>query len=738
MTLHERRMMNSKLQTIDSTQVTSKNSDSTGVKECVSACFLCAGYCGVIISLDKNDKVVKVVGDKNNPNTKGFICNKGVNMGQLLDSPHRLTKPLKRIDGELVEVTWDEALQGIGKELKRIRKEHSARAISLAVGGSEHHTLEAVTGVLMLNGLGSRNFYSPSGLEFLGRWLASQKMYGANVMDGHPDFENAETIVIVGGNPMVSCPPHGPALKQASKDQTRTLVVVDPRRTETAKLADYYLGIKPSTDIYFLLAMLNVMINEGLYDKAHVAQYSTGVEQVKEAVKDYTPESVAAITQINVDDIRKIAQNFGKAKSAVLYYHMGVIANRHGTLVSWAVQTIKFITNNKGRKGGSLINPLILDMNKLEKMSEKVEKYRSRIQPKFEEISASLPTIFLPDEILQPGEGQIRAMIVSGCNPLKAYGRCSDMEKAFDDLDLIVSIDPFLTEVGRKAHYVLPSCAFQEQENLSFAHSWLFKSPFVQLLHQIREPLGDSWPEWKIYRGILNATGPQEIDQKITNGIFSVMELWHKLSRKQGEFNQQEAIIKLIARFSDTSWKELNDKPHGYDLPRKKPYNYLENLATEDNKVHLAIPEFLESVKSIIQQPETADEEYPLVLSTSCRSKSNTNTMFHNKSWQKKNNREGDLVVHIDDVAAMGVEDGAQLRLVTKDASEVVTIKVSVDVVPGTVHLTQGWGLLSRDPENDEQTGGVSAGRFVSDSEYDEFTGMPLLSGIACRLESIN
>lgn len=707
------------------------------VKEKVSACFFCTAYCGVIISLDENDKIVKVVGDKNNPNTKGFICNKGVNLHTSLDSPHRLTHPLKRVDGKLVQVPWSQALQEIGDNLKQIRKKHSARAIALAIGGSENHTLEAVSGVMMLNALGSRNFYNPSGLEFLGRWTAAKKMYGVNVMDGHPDFEHSHYIVIVGGNPLVSCPPHGPVLKKAAKAANRTLVVVDPRRTETAAIADQHLGIRPSTDIYFLLCLLNTIIREELYDKEHVANHSVGLDQLKTTVADFTPEAVAAITGLDGEQIEKIAIDFAKADSAVLYYHMGVIANHHGTLVSWAVQCIKFITNNKGRRGGSLINPLILDMNKLEKMSDRVEKYRSRIVPRFQEIGSSLPTLFLADEILTPGEGQIRAMIVSGCNPLKAYGRCDEMEKAFDDLELIVSIDPFLTEVGRKADYVLPSCGFQEQENLSFPHSWIFKSPFTQLLHKVREPLGDSWPEWKIYQGILKHTGAQGLENHITQGLFSLMALVHKLTKKQGEFNQQQAMIKLIARFSDTSWQELNDKPHGFNINRDKAYNYLDNLETSDKKVHLAVSEFIQKASTLMSQPPRVNSDFPLLLSTSCRSKGNSNTMFHNNSWQKKNGDASQLVVHPADVSELDIKDQDKVKLLSQEVEDIVTISLSEDVTPGSIHLTQGWGLLSRDPSNNKTNGGISAGKFVPGKEYEALTGMPLLSGIPCRIERL-
>ncbi len=705
-------------------------SDKHIVKECVSACLLCGAYCGIILSLNRNDKIVKIVGDKKNPRSKGFICNKGVNLYTSLDSPHRLTKPLKRIDGNLVEVSWDEALKGIGEELKRIRKDYSGRSIGLALGGSMHSTMQHLVEVLMLKALGSRNCFGPPSNELLSKYLVNQKMYGLTFFDGCADYENSRYIIIMGSNPIVSIPLHGPVLKKAGKSKDQILMVVDPRKTETAELADIHLPIQPSTDIYFLLALLNVIISGEHYDKRHVDKYSVGINDVKSIISTFTPEFAEQHTGISAKLIETTAIEFAQAESAVIEYDLGVIINVHSTLSSWAVQTLLFITNNICRPGGSIVIPSPMEFD------DPAPKYQTRVRnKKHEEIGGFLPTGVLQDEILTRGEGQIRAMIVAGGNPLRGYTDSAKMERAFDDLELIVSIDPFLTEVGRKAHYVLPACMFQEQENISFGVTWVFLKPHLQLLEKFRDPLGESWPEWKICKGILKHAGTvQGVDNKIIQSIFSGLDFVHKLCGKQGEYNRQQGLSKMVARMMGTSYKEMKQHPHGFSKPPKKEYNYFDSLKTKDKKVHLAIPEFLSSLDQLHQDP-VQDNEFPLRLSTTCRTMANINTMYRNTPWQEKNQHENFLVIHPDDVEGMNVSDNDQVKLISKTNEDLVRISLSTAVLPGSIYLSHGWGLITRDPNSVEVMPGIVAGKFVSDIDGDEFTGMPFYNGIPCRIE---
>ncbi len=707
------------------------------MREKYTSCFLCRCNCGMTIQLDDNDKIIKVLGDKDNPRTKGYMCQKGLNQAAHIDSPHRLTKPLKREGGRLVETSWDEALDGIGKEIKRIKKKYGERAFSLAMGGSCETTIQFMLAYQVARAIGSRNLYSPVGLEMSSKYLANQKIFGSSQMDGFPDFENSEYTIIIGANPVISSPLEAVHLKKINRDPERKLVVIDPRLTETGKLADIHLPIRPSTDIYFIMGILNILIKEKLYDEKIVDEHSTGLDEVKLSAARFTPEAVEEATGINKDKVVEVARGFGKAKTGVLFYNMGLIANHHSTLVSWAVQTIMFITNRIHMKGGTLLNPTLMNFNANEKMAFGGKKYVSRLR-NFEEICGFLPVTVLQDEILTPGEGQIRAMIVTGCNPLRNYTNTEKMKRAFGELELLVSIDLFLTEVGRMSNWVLPACSFHEQENVGFGFHCQFPAPFVQLTGKIREPLGESRPEWMIYRDIVKSSGVYFIGGHSMYYLFCIIEFMRKLFGIKGEYDHQNAITRLLARAGGTSYKEMKKYPHGFFLKKKKPYNYLNDIKHRDKKAHLGVPEFLTAVDRLIIQPPVINTDYPFILSTTCRTWANINNIYQNEEWIQKNMPVNCLIMHPDDAAPLGINEGCSVIVSTRTAGSESPVMFSSDVLKGTVYLSHGWGLKTRDPgDNSEKLRGTPASIFLPDDEGDAFTGLPLFSGVPCRVEKI-
>ncbi len=707
------------------------------MEEKYSACYLCGCNCGMIITLDENKKIVKIRGDKENLKTKGFMCQKGMKQGAHIDSPHRLTKPLKRVGDRHVPVSWEEALDGIGEEIKRIKKKYGARSLSLALGGSGHPTIQVMLAFQMLRAMGSRNLFSPVGLELSSKYLANQKIYGCSQMEGFPDFENSEYAILIGSNPVISWPLHGPILGKIKKDPDRTLAVIDPRFTETARIADIYSAIRPSTDIYFILAILNILIKEKLYDENIVQDHATGLANVERSVGRFTPEAAEEVTGIKSDLISKIARGFGKAKHGILFYDMGLVANHHSTLVSWAVQTIMFITGKMGQKGGTLFAPTLMNGNSNEKAAFGGDVYTSRVRG-FEEVCGFLPVTVLQDEILTPGEGQIRAMIATGCNPLRSYTNSAKMEKAFKELELLVSVDVFLTEVGRLAHWVLPVCSFHEQEGVSFGFNGLYEKPFVQLTEKIREPLGESRPEWMIYRDITKRSGAYLMGVPPVHFGFQFAELIRKLMGKKDYIDHQRAMTRLFARIGGTSYKELKENPHGIILKRKKPYNFMDDIKHKDKKAHLGIPEFLTAVDRLIIQAPVKDVNYPFILSTTCRTWANVNTIYRNEEWIEKNMPTNSLIMHPDDAAPLGINDGDNVMMSTRTGNAEAPVMFNSDVLQGTVYLSHGWGLTSRDPnETSDELGGTPAALFLPDDEGDAFTGLPLYSGVPCRVDKI-
>ena len=705
------------------------------MQERITACFLCGCNCGLIMSVDDAGRIAKVRGDRENLHSRGHICNKGVNLGAHLDSPHRLTEPLKRVGDRLVPVGWDEALDGVAAGLSRVRSAHGARAVGLALGGSGHPTAQVMLAFTLLRSMGSRNLYSPVGLELTSKYLANQKIYGCSQMEGHPDFAHARTIVLVGTNPLQSAPAHTANLKAAGSDPARTLVVVDPRKTETGRLADLHLPIRPSTDIFFLLAMLQVVTSEKLYDHGIVRNHTRGLDAVAGTVARFTPEAVAKVTGIAGETLRDVARRFARHGPSILFYDMGAIANRHSTLVSWAVQTLMLITGNAGVKGGTLLNPTLLNFNRSEKIAFGGDTYVSRVR-NYPEITGFMPVTVLQDEILTPGPGQIRAMIVSGCNPLRAYTNAAKMERAFRSLECLVSIDPFLTEVGRLAHYVLPACSFHEQDNISFGFHGMFARRFVQLTHKVREPLGNSRPEWMIYRDIGKRMGLRYMDAAPIHFAFEAAERVRRLLGRPGELDRQEVFFRLVARAGRTSYAQLQARPHGLILG--EPVDFLGEIRTPDRKAHLDVPEFLAAVGRLDLDPPEPDRRFPFLLSTTCRTRANVNTLYRNEPWIEKHAAENSLSIHPADAGSLGVRDGERVRLATRTGAAEVPLSLTGDVLRGTVYLSHGWGLLSRDPGADSgRLRGTAASLFVPDDEGDEFTGMPVYSGLACKVEKV-
>ncbi len=707
------------------------------MQEKVTACFMCGCHCGLIMSLDENQRVVKIRGDKKNLHSKGFACNKGINQGEHIDSPHRLTAPLKREGDRLVEVSWDEALDGVAKGLLRVRDKYGPRSIAMAIGGSGHPTVPIMMSFMFARSIGTRNLYSPVGLELTSRYLANQKLFGCSQMIGYPDFGNSKYIVLVGTNPIQSAPAHSSHLREASKDPNRTVVVVDPRLTETGRLADIYTSIRPGTDVYFILSLLQVIISENLYDKAIVRQHTRGLESVKKTVDRFTPEVVEKMTGIKKKTIYDVARGFATNKPSILFFDMGVVANKHSTLYSWAAQVLMFILGNSGVKGGTILTPTLMNFNKNEEQSFGGDIYISRVR-NYPEICGFLPVTVLQDEILTPGPGQIRAMVVGGANPLRAYTNSDKMEQAFRELECLVSIDPFLMEAGRMADYVLPACSFQEQDNISFGFHGMFAERFVLLTKKIREPLGQSRPEWMIYRDIGERMGLNYMDAAPVQYGFTLAEKVRKLMGKPGELDRQELMFRLFARMGRTSLAELEAHPHGFILTKGKKVDFISEIRTPDKKVHCDVPEFLAAIDRLELNPPKKDNKFPFLLSTTCRTLANVNTMYRNEPWMAKRMPENSLIMHPDDGGALGIEDKERVRLATRTGDGEVPVSFTDDVTRGTVYLSHGWGLYSRDPKDTSgKLCGTAASVFLPDDEGDEFTGMPFYSALPCKIEKI-
>ena len=684
------------------------------------------------MDLDGEERVQKIRGDRDHLLSQGFTCNKGRRQARIIDSPHRMMSPKKRVDGQLVDISWTDAIGEIATKLGSIRKRSGARSIALVVGGSPHPVFHYIMAFAWLRRMGSRNMYSPISLEFTSKYLANQKMFGCSYFEGHPDFENARTVLFIGTNPYVSHPLKRPTLKRLSKAPDRSMTVVDPRRTHTARIADEHLSIRPSTDIYLLLSLLQVVTAEQLHDAAFTDRYCNGLEELTQVVASFSPEATEEITTVPADAVRALARRLAQDGPSLVYYDMGVVANRHSTLVSWAVKSLMLLTGNMGTRGNLLFNPTLINANDNETLTYMGREYRSRVRD-YPEITGHMPITVLQDEILEPGPGQIRAALVDGCNPLRGYADAGKMERAFDDLELLVSIDPFLTEVGRRADYVLPSCSFYEQDNISCGGAEQYPERFVQYTPRIRAPRGESRPEWVIYRDLIAAMGLPLIGTgPWTKAMGAAFRVGQRVVGSEREL--PEHFFRGLCKKAGMPLAKLMEAPHGLVLDGA--VDMMDQIRHRDGKARLHIPEFIEAAEALPRSAPELDPALPFLLSTTCRTSANINTMCQDRDWIRGHPGCDALQMNLGDAGKLGIEEGESVVLSNPQGRQTVPVTLSGDVRPGTVYLSHGHGLLSRDPdETSGEVQGVAAGHFVPDADADAFSGMPFLSGIPCRID---
>src|SRR5436190_21982849 len=441
----------------------------------VTFCRICEAHCGMVATVE-DGRVTQLRPDPDHPLSSGYACPKGIAMTDVQNDPDRVLHPLRKTaDGEFERVSWQEALADIGTRVRAVRERHGPKSIGWYMGNpgafSYSHTLW-VKG--FLDGLGSPHYYTAGSQDVNNRFAASALLYGSPLVVPIPDLARTSFLLMLGANPMVS---HGSVLSAPRirdqlieiTDRGGRIVVVDPRRTETARQFEH-LPIRPDADAWLLLSMLQVIFEEGLADQVALARDASGGEELARRAAAFTPERAAEMTGIEPDRIREIARAFASAPSAVAYGRTGSCLGRFGTLVAYLLDALNAVTGNLDRPGGAVFGrpPLALD-----EIGEKIGlatygKIRSRIGG-YPDVIGNLPATLLPDEITTPGKGQIRAFFVSAGNPVLSVPDGTALERALGELDLMVSLDFYGNVTNRHADYVLAAHTFLEREDVPVA-----------------------------------------------------------------------------------------------------------------------------------------------------------------------------------------------------------------------------------------------------------------------------
>jgi anaerobic selenocysteine-containing dehydrogenase len=690
------------------------------------SCPLCEATCGVAIEVD-GDRVVSVRGDDDDPFSKGYICPKGTALADLHHDPDRLRRPMRRDGERWTAIGWDEALDLVAGKLADIRARHGKHAVAVYQGNPSAHNLGLLTyGQLLLRTLGTRNLYSATSLDQLPHMLAALQMFGNQLLMPVPDVDRTDLFICLGANPLAS---NGsimtaPGIRSrlgAIRDRGGKVIVLDPRRTETAERADLHLFIRPGTDAVLLLAMIGELFATQQVRLGRLS--ATGVEELGSLAAPWTPERAAPITGIAADQIRELARLLATTERAVLYGRIGVCTQEFGGLAAWLCYAINALTRHIDEPGGLMFTTPAVDPLPLAELlgfDGGFARWRSRVSRK-PEFGGELPMTVLAEEILTPGDGQIRALVTSAGNPVLSAPGGLALERAFASLDFMVSIDPYLNETTRLAHVILPPTSPLERSHYDAALNAFAVRNIAKYSPPLFERGADERHDWEICLGLL-ARLKLPVGKGLAERVLGALgpEAIIDLGLRTGPHGMRRGL-------SGLSLAKLRRAPHGIDLGPLES-RLPGRLGTRDRKLHL-LPDIYRADLPRLER-RFAEAESGLVMIGRRHLRSN-NSWMHNSERLVKGPARCTLMIHPDDAAARGITDGGRARVATNKGAIELPVEVTDTMMPGVVSVPHGWGHNRRGTQL--RVAATVPGENVNDvidpARIDELSGTSALTG---------
>ena len=505
-------------------------------------CRICESLCGLEINT-QNNEVISIKPNENHVATDGFSCVKGLYQHEMYQSPDRLKYPLKRQkDGSYIRVSWQQAIQEIGDQVKQLHQDDGADSIGMYVGtAAGFSVLHPVFAQGFMTGLGSKSMYSSSTQDCSNKFAVSKLVYGFPFTLPFPDLDHTNCLIIVGANPIVSkwsflqVPNPSKKLKNLERRGGK-LYIVDPRKTETATVAGKHLFIRPSTDVFFYLSFLRELIDQNGIDDQFVQEHTIGINAIKEVVKEWSPEKTEEVTQIRASDLKEMVSDYIQADGAALYCSTGVNMGGNGSLAFWLQEVINAISGNLDKKGGTLVGKGVMDFIKFGvKNGILMRSDKSRVGG-MTSVNDAFPGGLLADEILTPGKGQLKALFVTGGNPLITMPNSEKLKTAFQKLELLVTLDIYQNETSSEAHYVLPCTDPLQRPDLPFIFPLMLglqQKPYMQATKAVYEPAAEQRDESSIYLDLARASGMPLFGSKMAQSFFTGIQNYHTRKNKK-------------------------------------------------------------------------------------------------------------------------------------------------------------------------------------------------------------
>jgi anaerobic selenocysteine-containing dehydrogenase len=738
-----------------------------------ATCPFCEATCGITVDVDDRGRVDSVRGDVDDPFSRGYICPKAHGLKTLTEDGDRLRRPLRRSGRDFVEVSWDEALGEAVDRLLDVRKRHGNDAVAIYLGNPSAHSLDAMLyAPVLIRALGTRQRYSASSADQLPKMVSAALMFGRGLAIPIPDIDRTQHLLILGGNPLVS---NGslmtaPDVKRRLEEIQRRggkVIAIDPRRSETAERASEHHFLRPGTDALFLLAMVETLFAEDRVRLGALDGRVRGLDQVRALSAQFPAERVADRCGIPAATIRRLAREQADAPSAACYGRIGTTCQEFGTLASWAVDLVNVLTGNLDRAGGAMFtSPAAMPGRHKKRSGARFGRFRSRVHG-LREMFGELPVTTLADEILTPGEGQVRALVTVAGNPLLSAPNSGRLAEAVASLELRIAVDFYVNETTRLADLILPPPGPLERASYDVALYQLAVRNVAKFSPPVLPRAAGRPAEWEILLGL--AKGVQGMGAAPMSAADDVVA--HELARREiaelaerdpealggmtaaealaavGERRGPARLIDLLLRIGPAGDRfgrapgglnldALLARPHGVDLGPLVPC-LDDALATTDGRIDLAPDDIVGDVARLAASLDRAVPEVVLIGRRHLRS---NNSWMHNLTPLIKGPERCTLLVHPDDAARLSLRDGGRARVTSRVGEVIAPVEVTDEVMPGVVSLPHGFGhdrpgsrleVASRHP-------GVNVNLLSDDAAVDVPSGNAAFNGVAVSLAAVD
>src|SRR4051794_32293885 len=702
--------------------------DFTGTR--IGVCNLCEAICGIELTIE-DGAVTGIRGNEADPLSRGYICPKGVSMADVYTDPDRLRRPVRRVGDTWEELGWDEAFDLVAERLAATITEHGADAVGVYLGNPNAHSLGFQThGGPFVKSLRTHNRFSASTVDQIPHQFVAWQLFGHQLLLPVPDLDRTDFFLVLGANPMASngslmTVPDFPQRVRDLKARGGRMVVLDPRRTETAKVATEHHFVRPGSDAAVLLAMLHVLFEEGLTTPP---AYVDGVERVAELVAGFTPELAEAASGVPVETIRSLTRDFAAADAAAAYGRMGLSTQGFGSVCQWAIHLLNLLTGNFDREGGVLFpEPAVDTVGRRVVGPGHHDVWRSRVR-QIPESAGGRPAATMREEISTPGEGRIRTMVTIAGNPVLSTPDGRGLAEALDGLDFMVSVDIYLNETTRHADVILPPTSALERDQYDLIFHGFAVRNTARFTPAVFAKPDDARHDWEIF-GALS----ERVQARLGAGLKD------RLATRARNAPSPAAIITgLLKTGGRTSMRALRKHPEGVDLGPLRP-TMPDRLQTVDHRIDLT-PELvvadLDRVRTAL--PATAQPGPGELLLIGRRHQQDCNSWLHNTQRLTRGRPRHHLLMHPQDLADRRLDDGAMVRVTSRVGSVEVEVRGTDEVMPGVVSLPHGYGhqVAGTRMRHAATVAGVSIND-LTDPERLDVSGNAALNGVPVTVERL-